>query len=99
MSKQMTKKQAIDLLATLTFISVSKNGEQVIEEIGLTEEQTDKMMRVVVSLFNNDEVEANKFIVKEMKKLLKKLDEHDDKDAKESTFKGMVIINENIHNH
>ncbi|EJW13944.1 hypothetical protein OB446_027090 [Paenibacillus alvei] len=87
MSKQMTKKQAIDLLATLTFISVSKNGEQVIEKIGLTEEQTDKMMRVVVSLFNNDEVEANKFIIKEMKKLLKKLDEHDDSDAKESTFK------------
>lgn len=87
MAKQMTKKQAIDLLATLTFISVSKNGESVIEQIGLTEEQTDKMMRVVVSLFNNDEMEANRFIVKEMKKLLKKLEEHDASDAKERTFK------------
>ncbi|TVX85981.1 hypothetical protein [Paenibacillus agilis] len=89
MSKQMTKKQAIDLLATLTFISMSKNGEEVIEALGLTEEQTDKMMRVVVSLFNNNEVEANKFIVKEMRKLLKKLDVHDDTDAKERTFKGV----------
>lgn len=93
MSKQMTKKQAIDLLATLTFISVSKNGEHIIEQIGLTEEQTDKMMRVVVSLFNNDELEANKFIIKEMKKLLKKLDDHDDTDAEERTFNSNGVDN------
>lgn len=86
--KQMTKKEIINLLATLTFISVSENGEGIIERIGLTPEQTDKMMRVLVNLFNNDEVEANKFIVKEMQKLLKKLEDHDASECQIKNFKG-----------
>lgn len=91
MSKQLTKREAIHLFSLLTMISVSKNGEHIIEKIGLTEEQTDKMMRVIVNMFNGDEAKANEFIVKEALKLLEKLEHHDDCNAKESTFnKGEV---------
>ncbi|OME54099.1 hypothetical protein BSK59_16090 [Paenibacillus odorifer] len=86
--KQMTQKEAINLFATLTFISVSKNGEEVIEQLGLTEEQTDKMMRVVVNLFDADEIKANNFIFKEVQKLLKKLDAHDARECQIKNFKG-----------
>ncbi|WP_090739409.1 hypothetical protein [Paenibacillus sp. Mc5Re-14] len=77
MSKQMAKKEILNLYSLMIMISVSKNGESVIEATGFTEENMDKMMRVLVSSFDEDEVKANKYIVKEVNKLLKKLDDHE----------------------
>lgn len=95
MKKQMSKKQAIDLFALLTMISVSTNGEQVIEAIGLTEEQTDKMMRVVVGSFENDEKKANQFIVSRVKKLLKTLENHEIDESQIKYFERVENKNEN----
>lgn len=77
MSKQMTKKEILNLYSLMVMISVSKNGESIFEVTGFTEENMDKMMRVLVSSFDEDEVKANKYIIKEVNKLLEKLEDHE----------------------
>lgn len=86
MSKQMTKKEILYLYSLMITISVSKNGESVFEATGFTEDHMDKMMRVLVGSFDGDEVKANKYIVNEVNKLLKKLDVHEVDESQRKYF-------------
>ncbi|MGG4105086.1 hypothetical protein AAXB25_14315 [Paenibacillus lautus] len=86
MSKQMTKKEILNLYSLMIMISVSKNGESVFEATGFTEDHMDKMMRVLVSSFKDDEKKANEFIVNEVNKLLKKLDVHEVSESQRKYF-------------
>lgn len=87
-NKQMTKKQIVELLSLFTVISSSKNAESELQRSGITEDQIDKMMRIFVSIFKNDEKKAEDFIRKQFANLLKKLDAHDDSKCQIKSFKG-----------
>lgn len=75
MSKQMTKKDAIDLMAHFMLIAQSKQGNQLLEK-HMGDGQIDKMMQVVVSLFKGENEKAEQFIINRIEVLLKKLDAH-----------------------
>jgi hypothetical protein len=83
---QLTKKDAVDLMAYFTMISVSKMGNQTLEK-HITAEQTDKMMRVVVHMFKQDEKKAEEFIVDRLKTLITKLNSFDDSECQIKNFK------------
>lgn len=86
---QMTKEEITDLLSLFTLIAVSKNGEDEFQRLGITEEQADKMLRVSVNLFDNDEKKAEEFIRNKVIELLAKLDAHDDSECQINNFKGV----------
>ena len=82
---QMTRKEAVDLMAYFTLVSVSKQGDALVEKY-VSQAQIDKMMRTIVSLFKGDNKKAETFILDQIQRLLRKLDKHNDLEAKESTF-------------
>jgi hypothetical protein len=83
---QMSKKEATDLMAYFTLISVSKIGNQLLEKY-VSLEQTDKMMRVIVDLFKEDHKASEIFIIGQLQKLLQKLDNHQVSESTKKYFK------------
>jgi hypothetical protein len=83
---QMTKKEAVDLMAYFTLVAVSKMGNQLLEKY-VSVEQTDKMMRVVVSLFAEDSLVSEAFIIGQLQRLLRKLDVHEVPESQIKYFK------------
>lgn len=85
--KKMTKREAVDMMAYFSLISISKMGNELIEKL-MTPDMIDKMMRVNVALFDNDDKKCERFIVNQMQKFIVKLDAFDDSECQRKNFKG-----------